>query len=285
VTLGHKLTNNLGLPDGVVAAVTNDPYSRGNSDISVTQLISPPYQRRLRQEVEASTEVDIIEDVSDRIWSLLGQSVHTVLERAYRGKGLVEQRLFHEVNGWTVSGQFDVIEDGCLQDFKVTSVWQVMDRGKREWEEQLNLLRLLAHHNGIAVSSLRIIAILRDWSKGKASAPGYPSAQVATIDAPMWSLEQAEEFLLARVKAHQDPDPPICSDEERWMKPDKYAVMRDGRKSAVRLFEDETEAKLHAIGLGEKTHTVVARPGGYTRCEQYCNVSHQCRAMKTAVGF
>ena len=60
------LTNNLNLPRSIVAAVTNDPYTKGHSDISVTTLIQPPYLRKLRE-----SGVEIVEDVSDRIWSLI----------------------------------------------------------------------------------------------------------------------------------------------------------------------------------------------------------------------
>lgn len=286
------LTNRLKLPRSIVAAVTNDPYTRGDSDISVTQLISPPYQRRLRE----SSEVEQVEDVSDRVWSLLGQCVHLLLERAYPAhigdtNAFLELRLFHEILGWKVSGQFDVLEDGCLQDFKVTSVWSVMGDTKIEWEQQLNLLRYLCHVNKLGVDSLRIVAILRDWSKSKASMnPGYPRAQVEVIDIPMWSLEKAEEYLIERVKAHQDSTPPVCSDKERWKKNDIFAVMKEGRKSAVRLYDTsehenaEQLANVHAETAGDG-HFVVKRAGEFTRCQNYCNVSHVCPAMKTDVGF
>ena len=150
------LTNRLGLPQAIVDAVTNDPYSRGASDISVTQLIQPPYQRQLRLQHEP------IEDASDRIWSLVGQVGHGIVERAYPQAytaaaalltpkevhdtyGVVaERRLFMKCNGWTVSGQFDVIEKGHLQDYKFTSVWSVIGDTKTEWINQLNLRRLLA---------------------------------------------------------------------------------------------------------------------------------------------
>ena len=176
------LTNRLGLPQAIVDAVTNDPYSRGASDISVTQLIQPPYQRQLRLQHEP------IEDASDRIWSLVGQVGHGIVERAYPQAyteaasklstkevhdtyGVVaERRLFMKVNGWTVSGQFDVIEKGHLQDYKFTSVWSVIGDTKTEWINQLNLLRLLAIQEGIEIKQLGIIAILRDWIE--AGAPG-----------------------------------------------------------------------------------------------------------------
>ncbi len=42
-----KWTNALNLPAPIVAAITNDPYSSGDADISVTSLIAPARQREL----------------------------------------------------------------------------------------------------------------------------------------------------------------------------------------------------------------------------------------------
>lgn len=275
------LTNRLGLPDGIVAAVSNDPYTRGNSDISVTQLIQPPYQRQLRETSE------VIEDVSDRIWSLIGQATHTILERAFRpAPGCrVEERLYTEVAGWKVSGQFDVIEHGCLMDYKITSVWSVKGDTKLEWEQQLNLLRLLAIRNGIDVHRLRIIAILRDWTKVKARTDStYPQAQVVPVEIDVWPMAKTEAYLLERVKAHQAENPPPCTDAERWKTEDVYAVMKDGRKSAVKLHDSAQPAVKQATDLG-KGHSVVKRPGEYRRCGEYCNVAHACPTFSAEVPF
>lgn len=283
------LTNRMNLPRSIVAAVTNDPYTRGNSNISVTSLIQPPYQRQLRERIE------IIEDVSDRIWSLLGQSVHNVLERAYpEGQmedAIVEQRLFTTVNDWVVSGQMDVLEGNVLSDFKVTSVWS--RDGKIEWEQQLNLLAALCAREydktgdkRFIVNSAQIIAIYRDWVQSKANfdSGDYPSAQVGVIPVKLWSRKEQEEFLLDRVNAHQDENPPVCTDEERWRSDAVYALMKEGRKSAVKLFKDEEEANAACEAAG-KGHSVVHRPGEYRRCTSYCNVSHQCPEWQREVTF
>ncbi len=282
------LTNRMNLPQSIVAAVTNDPYNAGKSDISVTSLIQPPYQRQLRDKVE------VIEDVADRVWSLLGKSVHTVLERAYPDhmleRAVVEQRLFTECNGWIVSGQMDVLEDNVLMDFKVTSVWA--REGKKEWEQKLNLLKLLCmrkyNETGdprYLVKDIQIIAIYRDWvaAKGKFD-NDYPDAQVGVIKVPMWTCQDAEAFLLERVKAHQDANPPICTDEERWATKEVWALMKEGRKSAVKLYDDEASANEACEAAGAK-HSVVHRPGEYRRCMQYCNVSHGCPAWQKDVTF
>ena len=280
------LTNRLNLPRSIFAAVANDPYTKGKSDISVTGLIAPPYQRKLRE----STEVQ--EDVSDRIWSLLGQSVHTVLERAYpegTTDAIVEQRLFAEVNGWTVSGQMDVLEGGVLNDFKVTSVWS--RDGKIEWEQQLNLLAALCRRefqrtgdDRYLVTKLQIIAIYRDWVMSKTFDQDYPQAQVGVIEVPLWDLDRQEAFLLERVVAHQSPEPPVCTDDERWKTETVWALMKEGRKSAVKLYGDEASAN-EACEKAGKGHSVVCRLGEYRRCANYCNVSHACPAWNDSLTF
>jgi len=80
-------TNVHRLPQSIVAAVTNDPYV-GGGDISTTKLIDSP---RIRQ-LTAINRDRITIDVSERVWSLLGQAVHTILERAglNDGSALVE---------------------------------------------------------------------------------------------------------------------------------------------------------------------------------------------------
>lgn len=270
------LTNKLNLPRSVVLAVQNDPYTRGKSNISVTQLITPPYQRKLREAVEP------VEDVAERLFSLYGQIGHGILERAgMRANMDVEQRLFAEIGGWTVSGQYDLFEDGVLMDYKFTSFWSVKgSEPKKEWVEQLNLLRVLALRNGMEVKALRIIALLRDHSMTQAKRDAeYPQLPIATVDIPMWDLMDAEEFMLARIKAHQDENPPPCSDEERWMQPPVFALKKQGRKTAIKLYEVRKDAEA-AAEAGGKDHFVEHRPGEYRRCADYCNVAHGCPTWK-----
>jgi hypothetical protein len=274
------LTNVYNLPESIVRAVTNDPYTRGNSDISVTQLITPPYQRRLKEVVEP------IEDVSDRLYSLYGQMGHTLLERAGIDEGLhVEERLYKDVNGWKVSGQFDLYDNETLYDYKFTSTWSVRGDVKSEWIKQLNLLRVLAEANGMTVNKLRIIAMLRDFSKAQAKRDqGYPKHPIVAVDIPVWDLSEAEAYMEERVKAHQEESPPSCSDEDRWMTQHCWALMKEGRKSAVKLYYSEEEAEAACQEAGKK-HSVVHRPGEPKRCLEYCNVAHECPQMKAEVPF
>lgn len=73
-----KLTNRLDLPETIVRAVSNDPYSMRGSRISATSLYGAPKPRVLRQRHGH----EITEDVADRLWALVGQIGHGILERA-----------------------------------------------------------------------------------------------------------------------------------------------------------------------------------------------------------
>ena len=149
-----KLTNKFNLPEPIVHAVLNQGYTPGSSDITVTQLIQPPLLRQLTKKHWNELE----EDVVDRIWAVLGSSVHSFLETAYKGTtARLEERIYAEVRGWKVGGQFDVLDGDTLSDYKLTSIFGAS--GKKEWENQLNVLRWLLHKNGTEVKNLEIVII------------------------------------------------------------------------------------------------------------------------------
>lgn len=274
-----KITNKLNLPQAIVDAVQNDAYSRGGADISVTELIDSPRIRTLKK----AHDNEIEEDASDRIWSLYGQSVHTILERANR-TAIAERRLSMEIEGWVVSGGMDVYEEegGFLRDYKMTSVWSLIfgDRGK--WEAQLNCYAVILRHHGHKVERIQAIALLRDWSKNKAADdPSYPQAGVVNIELPVWEPDVAEKYVRERVILHKQASLsalPECSKEERWGKDDTWAVMKHGQKRAVKLYDNEKLAKMHANG--ERGLYVEFRQGKSGRCERYCQVAQFCDQWK-----
>lgn len=267
-----KLTNKANLPEPIVNAVMNDGYSNGGAGYSVTTLLKPPRVVAL----ERKHAEEITEDVSDRIWSLLGQVVHGILERADKS-GVAERRLSMEVGGVTVSGQMDRWVDGCLQDYKLTSVWKLVKGDLDEWEQQLNLYAVLLRHHGHVINKLEIVAILRDWSKRDAEKdPAYPQAQVVNVAINLWPAERAEAFLRQRVEMHEaaTKELPLCSARDRWASDPVYAVMKEGRKTAVKLYATQAEADAH-VGF-DKSLKVVCRPGEDRRCRDYCRVNKFC---------
>ena len=275
-------TNERNLPAPLVSAIRNDPY-KAVGDISVTALLKPPKVRAL----EFVHKEEITEDVSDHVWRLLGQSVHAILERADTSNHLAEERLSADVMGWTVSGQVDLLDsEGVLTDYKVTSVWSFLLGDKPDWEAQANIYRWLYKKAGFDVKKLQIVAILRDWTSSRADDEGYPNCAIHVVDIPIWDDAKVLKFVEERVALHQAALRSVagvnCSDEERWARPDTWAVKKAGAKRAKRVFKNPQEAQ--QMAAAEKLE-VEHRPGENVRCERFCVVSRWCaqfQAMKVA---
>jgi hypothetical protein len=288
------ITNNKGFPMALVKAVENDSYSKGRADRSVTGLLAPPRQAALKD----IHEDDLTEDVADRTYALYGQLIHLLLERAGEQdrNALTEERMFTELEGWTISGQTDTItlteEEGwVVSDYKfVTAHKFKRDYSGElvmppEYERQLNMYGHLLRENGFKVEGLKIVAIYRDWSKMEARRDGnYPQLGAETHDVKLWSADEAREFMAERVRLHQaaENDLPECTDEDRWAKPDKYALMSTPTSVRARkLFDTEVSAVTWAYENKIKEGWVVDhRPGVNTRCENYCLVSEYCEQFK-----
>jgi hypothetical protein len=226
-----KITNKYNLPEAFVRAVFNDPYDKGDSDFSVTELLKPARARALERQFEDLIE----EDASDRVFSLLGQSVHHILQRAAReGVDLVEKRFFADFDGVKLSGQIDLLSnintpEASLSDWKVTRSYPFTVKGgkgqKPEWVHQLNMQLELLRKNGMDAKYLFIVGILRDWDakcldpKNKLKyMSGYPEAEVSVVSIPIWTREKTQEFILKRIQIHKEADQqlPLCTVEETW---------------------------------------------------------------------
>jgi len=278
-----RVTNNHNLASPIVAALSRDDYTRGKSHRSVTQLIDSPRIRILREKHWDSLE----EDVSEKLWSVLGTAVHKVFED-YSGDDVIsEERLFVDVDGWTISGAIDLQDDEGPIDYKCTSVWAVI-HSKVEWELQLNAYAWLMRHAKQRHSKrLRIIAVMRDWNRRMAdNSSDYPQAPIATIDVPLWSERDQNDYMAERISLHQEAEfanivgdrLPDCTDNERWAKDPKFAVKKGTNKRALRVFDssDEAEAYIKTNNLDNKHH-IEHRPGEYTRCaSNWCRVAEFC---------
>ena len=289
-----KYTNNYDLPKSIVNAIVNDDYSSGKSNYSVTTLLSPPRIRLLKMKHNE----ELTEDVSDRIWTLLGQSVHTILERANEDKEdmITEKRYFAQLDGVTISGQTDTFSlgDKTLQDYKVTSVWTIIfsQEGKPEWEQQLNCYAWLHKKNtGEDVKKLEIIAIARDWNKREKQrrSGDYPETAISVLEQNLWDYDEQEKFIRERISVHEEAEKdfifknklPMCSDQDRWKKDDTFRCMKKGRKTAVRVFKSKEEADEYIASSKEQLY-IEQQKGEATRCSgNYCGVANFCEQYQT----
>ena len=285
-----KITNKKGLPEPIVRVLTQDDYTRGPSNRSITQLIDSPRVRILR----AEHEEDIEEDVSEMTWSVLGRAIHKLFEDETAFGA--EERFFLDRQGWTISGAVDLQEEDStmLTDYKSTSVWSVI-YGKTEWHNQLNAYAWLARHaKGLRIDKLQIVTFLRDWSRRESETKkNYPAAPLMAIPIPVWPEAQQDAYMEGRIKAHQEAEfaritgdqLPPCSDEERWLKASTYAVKKLTNKRAIRVFDSMAEAEkyMEDKSLDDK-HGIETRHGEPTRCVQdWCRVASICSQFQGEV--
>jgi hypothetical protein len=275
-----NFSNRSQLPDHIShvlrSAWLNDAYDFTPSDkaISVTTLIGPAQKRVL----ERRHKDDLSLDVLDTIPALLGQALHHILERAGQDAptAIPEERLQTMFDGWAISGKSDLYEtkDKILVDYKNSSVWAFIF-GKKEWAEQLNVLRWIRERNGQTVNGLAIVLFCGDWRRNEAlKNPDYP-ARVVNIPVPMWTMDEATAYVDARLKLHQaaqDGKTVPCSEEERWQKPTSWAVVKEGNKRASSVHSTEADA----AGALKGGQHIEKRPGESVRCSGYCLAAPKC---------
>lgn len=276
-----KFTNKHGIPDVFYNAVLHDKYSKGLADISCTELIDSPRVVRLKSKHHAELEMDL----SERIWALLGTAIHGILEHANEGD-VVEERLFQSVSGLTLSGAIDVQQDlGSsvgLVDFKLTPTTSVM-YGKDSWEKQLNVYSwLVKMAKGRDVSRLQICAILRDWKRNEVIRDKrYPKSPIVMVEVPVWPFEKADAYVKERIEIHKaamEGDLPECTPYDRWVRGEKWAAMKKGRKKAVQVFNDRQMAEDFCV---ENNYRLEHRRGDSVRCTgNYCQVREFCDQYK-----
>jgi hypothetical protein len=277
-----KITNNQNLPAPVVALLTRNYYSKGSSQYSVTELMSPPKIRRLREQYDDQIEVD----VTSLLATQFGTFMHGKLEAKEIEGYTNEERLYADVDGITVSGAIDLQQDVAggvvIIDYKFVKAYSVM-MNKSDWEAQLNVYKWLVEtvkHKKVV--GLQICAFIKDFSKFETSKEGYPQAEAVMIDIPIWDAVKAETYVRERLEMHRHAkmahdfgeELQPCTNEERWQKETTYAVKREGRKTAIRVFKTIEEA--NELAEKEKGY-VETRAGEFTRCAgNYCGVAEWC---------
>lgn len=282
-----KLTNELNLPHPFVDAATSD-YQYTDKRYSVTSVLKGTREAILQR--RHSEEIEI--DVSELVWAIFGSAVHKILEQSEEtADQLKENWLSVEVqNGYELSGIFDLYDDvtGTVTDYKTATVWKFIYKEFDDWRTQCLAYVWLLRKIGFNARRGEIVGMLKDHSKTKAKTDHtYPQHPVQRIG---WNftdkdLEGFESWLKAKfaeIEAAEklsDDDLPLCSDVERWHKADKYAVMKEGRKTAVKLYDSEEEANARVEAEG-KGFYVEHRKGEDSKCLNYCSACEFCSHYK-----
>jgi hypothetical protein len=306
-------TNSLNMPLSLAVYLATDHYDHAavGAGLSATTLLKPIKQVILGKR---ATGAEGIPDVAGMISSRIGTSIHSGIKEAWltnhevalRSLGYpeaiikkvvvnpapgtdltgkipvyLEVRTSREVCGISVSGEFDFVAEGKLEDHKSTTVYSyIMGNKDADYILQGSIYRWL-NPTLITGDHIGINFIFMDWASGQAKQQPdkYPQQRMLQKKYLLLSLQETEAYVVDRVttllhlwKAPEELLPP-CTDKELWRSEPQYKYYKkpenanNGSRS-TKNFETLVEANAHyhkdgAIGL------VKTVPGEVKACK-YC---------------
>lgn len=294
-------TNIHKLPPAVFAAMSKNRYVPGEkTDISVTRLIDSPRIAQLVKKHGYGSQ-----DIMDTTASFIGTALHGLFEEeGVKVGAIVEERFYGDFttpNGTIkLSGQIDIFypEAKVLQDYKSTKSWKLVMGDLDDVEAQLNVNAELMRMNGFHPVRLEAVFFILDWMEGNKMREGYPQTPIVIKAFPMWSREFVVAYINNRLKAHAQ-DMPECTAKEMWARGEAWAVMKKGRKSALKIEGTKEAAWNWCLENGHAKFTesgtedepdidmvfnsgiyIEYRKPKYVRCEKFCPCSEHCSQFK-----
>ena len=278
------VSNRLNLPAAFVNAVSTTRHNAAGC-FSATTL-----NKGAKEIILSDRHFDEIKvDAADSVWAVWGTAVHALLE-SQPDNNFHEESFKVPVSNSFVTGQVDSydMENGVINDWKTASVWKVQFNDFKDWRAQGLTYAWLLQQSGLEVKKCRFVALLKDHSKTKAKTDSsYPQSPVFIyeFDVTAADMEETAARILAKVQeiesAYKLDDDAIepCSAEERWADGEKWAVMKNGRKTAIKLFDNSADADAMAGEMGN-AYYVEHRPAISRKCGEYCNCKDFCNFYK-----
>ena len=285
-----RIINTDGLPAPILWMLRNDSYSKDGADFTASMMVKPVQMYVLEKRHDSEIEID----AGDKLAAMIGTLLHKALYDSYKEEVLkkndgseAEVRHISKVGDYLIGGKPDFYEAGpkYCWDWKYTTVWShIFGSRQKEWEAQLNINRLLLERDGKPVDRLGVFAMYKDWSWSENQRYGerYPHKH-NVVSLPVWPLEQTEKFIIQRANEFSAGDLvpdhllPECTAEEMWQQPRRFAVMRDGRRAALRVKDTEAEAVEFMRNVKKQgLLKVVERPGECKRCNYWCAAAPFC---------
>ena len=278
------VSNRLNLPAAFVNAVSTTRHNAAGC-FSATTL-----NKGAKEIILSDRHFDeITVDAADSVWAVWGTAVHALLE-SQPDNNFHEESFKVPVSNSFVTGQVDSydMENATIYDWKTASVWKVQFADFDDWRRQGMTYAWLLKQSGLDVKKCVFVALLKDHSKTKSKTDSsYPQSPVFIyeFDVTAADMEETAARILAKVQeiesAYKLDDDAIepCSAEERWADGEKWAVMKNGRKTAIKLFDNSADADAMAGEMGN-AYYVEHRPAISRKCGDYCNCKDFCNFYK-----
>lgn len=288
-------------------------YNEDPDTISATTLLKPLRQIVLPPRIPAGSGlVDLTSMMSNR----KGAAVHDAIERAWLTnykpammalgypKGLIdrivinpkpeeltprmipvylEQRLTRQVGRWKVTGKFDFVGEGRVQDFKTASVWSYMQQVNFIKQQLQGSLYRWLDSKMITQDEMDIHHIFMDWKGAMVrSDPKYPPKPFMTQKIKLLTEAATNQFVTEKLNGIDrywnapEEDLPLCTGEDLWRSETVFKYYKNPTKTtrSTKNFDSRAEASLRLVEDGN-VGVVIEKPGRVMACH-YCPAFGAC---------
>lgn len=311
----RKYLNETSVPLSMAVFLAVDHYDHNDDPrtISATSLLKPIRQIVLGARVP---QEQTVQDISGLVPSRMGTAIHDGFERAwlhhyaramtdlgYPKKVIekvrvnpkpedlfdgcipvyLEQRAYREINGFRVSGKFDFVGDGRVEDVKTTSVnsW-IMGTKDDDYILQGSIYRWL-NPDIITQDTMAIQFMFTDWSAMQARQGGnYPANRTMQRVFKLMSIDETHRWVhnrLELIKRYWDASEdqiPQCNDAELWRRDPVWKYYKNPAKTSrsTKNFDSRHDAYMRLAQDGN-VGTVIEQPGQAVAC-RYCPAFPVC---------
>lgn len=309
----QRYTNNANVPLALAVFLVTDHYDH-NPDpftISATTLLKPLRQIILPARIP---QTDGLVELADMMSNRLGAAIHDGIERSWRTnyreamKSMgyrdnlinrvridptdaeleadpsiipfyMEQRASRQLGKWTVTGKWDFIGEGRVQDYKTASVWSYKHQVNADKQIKQGSIYRWLDPKKITQDEMDIHHIFMDWKAGMIkSDPSYPPQRFQKQTFTLMSPQQTEAFIrqkIALIEQYWDaPEDqiPLCDEEELWRSEAVFKFYKNGDITAARStknFATMAEARTHQANVAGGVGAIKEVPGEVKACK-YC---------------
>lgn len=173
----------------------------------------------------------------------------------------MEIRSEKQIDDMIITGKYDFVGNGVLEDHKTTGVFTYIKNTKSEdYKLQGSIYRWL-NPDIITEDYMVINYVFTDWSKLRymiEKDQGYPPFKMMSVRYTLLSLEETETYIRSRIKDFKDnlnkpePDLPLCTSEELWQDSTVYKYYKNpqNKQRATKNFDTFAEAQTRLMKDG-----------------------------------
>ena len=316
-----RITNNLGIDEIIATFLASETYTgrKPGKCISATSLLRSTQQQVLGYKAVQDENVIEVVDISTLLKSSIGTALHKGIQESWENEPVrtnalknlgvseknierikvnpenpdpndinmyFEKRVEKEFRGWTITGQFDLVVNGTVHDFKSTSTYTYINKTKeKDYALQGSIYRWL-NPDLIKDDVVVIHYIFTDWNKNYAlNNPDYPKCPFVTVRYPLLSIQEIETYMTEKLMSldyyldHPERDLPQC-DNKTLMIDDVWQYF--GTPTATRSsknFTSQAEAYKYLTMKGGKG--IIKKKEQTPKGCEYCSCRGICKQYKS----